>query len=544
MRVVEFSALAMLVQRQKMKRAMLALLILTPVFWPASAIPAVFITCTDIGNGVIELRYDFSEEETSVRGFALDITISDGVITTVGNLNPYYSIYPGDIYIDPDGEISDNSSPVCSTGTPGCLGGLGTSGISVEMGSLWVGETNIPPDTGVLFTFTITAECNVNVEGNALCGGVVMENPYETPIVYFSGGQVAPAPHSGQYAGGAGTPGDPFLISSAADLNSIGTKPAHWCTHFKLTADIDLSSYGPNEFNIIGTSLYAPFEGVFDGNGHKISNFTHISDTDYKGLFGCVDGADAQIINLDMINPIVDVGTADYAGPLVGYLNSGTVSRCSSQNGTVAGNGWVGGLIGRNFEGVIAECYSSTNVFANTSFGGLVGKSDAQVLNCYSSGNVSQYADFVGGFAGYNKGNILTSFCDEQTSGQTEAVGETGASAVSDVTSRPTTQMQTQATFANAGWDFKGEAVNGTEDIWTICEDKTYPRLVRKGFIGDFVGGDSVDLQDFAVLAAAWKTTPTHPNWSAACDISEPADATIDEDDLAVFAANWLTGAP
>ena len=40
-----------------------------------------------------------------------------------------------------------------------------------------------------------------------------------------------------------------------------------------------------------------------------------------------------------------------------------------------------------------------------------------------------------------------------------------------------TVDMQTAQTFLEAGWDFVGETVNGTEDIWWIDEGQDYPRL-------------------------------------------------------------------
>lgn len=51
-----------------------------------------------------------------------------------------------------------------------------------------------------------------------------------------------------------------------------------------------------------------------------------------------------------------------------------------------------------------------------------------------------------------------------------------------------------------------------------------------------------VDLNDFAVLAAAWESMPGDYNWDPNCDISEPADEVIDELDLEVFARWWLIG--
>ena len=76
----------------------------------------------------------------------------------------------------------------------------------------------------------------------------------------------------GQYAGGSGASDDPYLIATAEQMNSIGLDPNNWDKHFKLMADIDLSAYQERLFNTIGTPE-VPFTGVFDGNGHGISNF-------------------------------------------------------------------------------------------------------------------------------------------------------------------------------------------------------------------------------------------------------------------------------
>jgi len=42
---------------------------------------------------------------------------------------------------------------------------------------------------------------------------------------------------------------------------------------------------------------------------------------------------------------------------------------------------------------------------------------------------------------------------------------------------KTSTEMQTAATFLDAGWDFIDETANGTEDIWWILEGQDYPRL-------------------------------------------------------------------
>jgi hypothetical protein len=49
-----------------------------------------------------------------------------------------------------------------------------------------------------------------------------------------------------------------------------------------------------------------------------------------------------------------------------------------------------------------------------------------------------------------------------------------------------------------------------------------------------------IDLGDFAVFAAAWNSHPGDANWNPYCDITRPANAAVDADDLLVLADNWL----
>ena len=91
----------------------------------------------------------------------------------------------------------------------------------------------------------------------------------------------------------------------------------------------------------------------------------------------------------------------------------------------------------------------------------------------YCAGPVSGDED-VGGLVGQNRsggfwnGSTDVSFWDTETSGKQQSDGGTGLSAA---------EMQTSATFLNAGWDFINETDNGTEDIWWIDEGLDYPRL-------------------------------------------------------------------
>ena len=515
-------------------------LVLAVILITSPSMAAVYINCTDLGNGVIEFSYDFSEEPVRIRAFAFDIRVSSGIITSVGNLSPHYWIYPDSIEIDEWGEVVDLGTPV--SGGFCTIGGLGTSGMTIEMASLYLGEPNAPPPTGVLLTFSISAACNITLEANvcrAGSTGVVFEDPEHTATVYAPGLQGALPPVPEEYGGGSGTEADPFLIYTAEQLNTIGLNPGDMYKHFKLMADIDLGCYTGTQFNLIGTYFGYAFRGTFDGNGRKIYNFTYNSENvNFVGLFGYVDGYITEIKDLDLIDPNVTAGTGDNVGSLVGYLRRGTVSRCSAQGGSVAGGNCVGGLVGRNYIASVGNCFASTDVFGNENLGGLVGRTYVELSNCYSTGSVWQYASLAGGLAGFNHGNISASFWDTNTTDLLDGVGGVGDEAVTDITGKTTTEMKTKSTFTSAGWDFEAESANGEEDIWTISEGKTYPMLVHQRSTADFVGLHGVNMADFAYFAGYWGRTSCGQCGGA--DLT--GDGNIDENDLNKFGENWLAG--
>ncbi len=369
-----------------------------------------------------------------------------------------------------------------------------------------------------------------------------------------------------KYGGGTGEPNDPYLIYTAEQMNAIGADANDWDKHFKLMADIDLSDYKGTDFNIIGFygrnygTYKIQFTGVFDGSGKKISNFSYTStDTSSAGLFGFVTGV---IKDLVLIDPNIDAGTGSGVGLLVGLLSDdGTISNCYAEGGSVSGNenvgglvGWnhysstitncysmasvsgndrVGGLVGGNYGGAITNCYSSGDVSGTTNVGGLVGDNSwdvGTITNCYSAGRVTGTTD-VGGLVGINDGQVTGSFWDIKTSEQSTSAGGIG---------KTTAEMQTESTFTDDGWDFVGESVNGTEDIWSICEGTNYPRLVWQIPAGDFVCPDGITIDDFAFFTEYW----LDDNCDISNDYCQGTDldfsGTVDANDLEIFFENWL----
>jgi hypothetical protein len=126
-----------------------------------------------------------------------------------------------------------------------------------------------------------------------------------------------------------------------------------------------------------------------------------------------------------------------------------------------AGNSELGGLVGDNIAGTIANSYANVSLSATGNIvGGLVGKNEGagQIINSYSAGSVNGISN-LGGLVGYTTSTATTtnSYWDTQTSGRATSAGGTGTT---------TARMQTQSTFT--GWDFS--------NIWSITAGN-YPTL-------------------------------------------------------------------
>ncbi|MHC4206583.1 MAG: GLUG motif-containing protein [Planctomycetota bacterium] len=230
-----------------------------------------------------------------------------------------------------------------------------------------------------------------------------------------------------EYGGGTGQPDNPYLIYTAEQMNEIGANPNDWERHFKLMADIDLSRYKGEDFNIIGKLSDNGFSGVFDGNNKKISNFTYNSmKNSITGLFGRIGGSEVEIRDLGLIDPTVDAGSGWFVGSLVGYADSGTFTNCYVKGGSVSGERTVGGLFGRIYGGTITNCHAEgCSISGNEYVGGLVGSSSASIIACYATGSVFGI-EKVGGFVGQNKSGIIDSYSHASIEGENNVGGFVG----------------------------------------------------------------------------------------------------------------------
>src|SRR5690606_24879639 len=97
------------------------------------------------------------------------------------------------------------------------------------------------------------------------------------------------------------------------------------------------------------------FQGSFDGRGHAISGLTiDRPDEDYAGLFGYTSGA--TIANVGLTGG--SVTGSWYVGGLVGRQLGGSIAQ-SYATGAVSGRDYVGGLVGLQSGGSIAQSYAT-----------------------------------------------------------------------------------------------------------------------------------------------------------------------------------------
>lgn len=188
-----------------------------------------------------------------------------------------------------------------------------------------------------------------------------------------------------------GTESNPYQITTAKQLQDINNDLSG-C--YVLTADIDLAQvdFAP----IGGDAETGSFSGVFDGNGHTISNLNVFAGK-YAGLFGCNEGVIKNVVLKD-----VNVYGSRYVGGVVAENTSyGTVSACTVQSGNVRSDGSVsviniGGICGRNtghFEGefmngaAVTAQSNSTDIY----IGGIIGRnqpSENFMISAINTGNI------------------------------------------------------------------------------------------------------------------------------------------------------------
>lgn len=222
---------------------------------------------------------------------------------------------------------------------------------------------------------------------------------------------------------------DPISVKTAADFKAMSNNLS---AYYKLENDIDLGDAYTQSFT--DTS---PFNGTFDGNGHKITYKTTEAQS-YQGLFGVV-GKDGNVKNLTIYNSSITMSRYNnmYIG-LVAGLNKGKISNCkvlnegenipsenikvTSTSTSSSNNAYVGALVGQNDVNAsvvdsLVQAKIEITAQAKATTGGAIGdnkgfisnitsKADLTYITNSTSTSVTALTYQIGGFVGNNEGRI------------------------------------------------------------------------------------------------------------------------------------------
>ena len=147
-----------------------------------------------------------------------------------------------------------------------------------------------------------------------------------------------------------------------------------WSANKKIVLMQDISLVG-KDFKGIPS-----FDGIFDGQGHTVSEVNLKSGLSYVGFFTHV-GKDAVIMNLNVSGSVMPTGNTTIVGGFCGE-NNGIISGCSYK-GVVSGKDYIGGITGINqLTGDIRFCTCEGFVSGTHFVGGIAGKNDGNIANC------------------------------------------------------------------------------------------------------------------------------------------------------------------
>lgn len=231
-----------------------------------------------------------------------------------------------------------------------------------------------------------------------------------------------------QPAGGDGSSENPFLITTAEELKwyanyvngESGDDVVHSTACAKLMNDIDLSTVCGEgignwtpiaKYDIYKEGGENKFDGVFDGNGHTISNL-YINDKNgsYYGLFGRIKPTDSRtsVKNLKMTN-VQMVGDTHIAAVCASGINA-TFENIEVISGSIAGRSSIYGMSDCN--GNAKNCINRANVTAsNSSVAGIISSIYGKVSNCSNYGKITAGYGRAGGIAEYGGGYAKLTDC-------------------------------------------------------------------------------------------------------------------------------------
>ena len=240
---------------------------------------------------------------------------------------------------------------------------------------------------------------------------------------------------------GTGSAEEPFEIKTAEHLawyrdyvNADNGIPSH---HYnacaKLMDDIDLSpichpadkSKNLNECSWMPIAYKDAWGGIFDGQGHTISNLYINNNDQCTGFFGAINSYSSQrsiIKNIIFENVQVYYNAVNYSSQPVGVLASSChctdISNVQINSGYVKGMSKVGGVIGYAGDCSLTSCQNKaeiTGIKLKSGVGGIIGWCEnSQIKKCINYGNITAHSECGGLFGRITStinNQILISYC-------------------------------------------------------------------------------------------------------------------------------------
>ena len=217
-----------------------------------------------------------------------------------------------------------------------------------------------------------------------------------------------------------------YTVTSADGLMNVAELVNGGKTDINITLDKNIDLTG-KDWTPIGTNYDNSYTGTFDGGGHTITGLTVTTYDKYAGLFGWLNSA-GTVKNVVMEGvQITNNHSSGFAGGVVG--NSwGTIENCSV-SGSVNGEVYVGGVVGKQTSGSMTGCSSSATVKGTVNVGGVAGESWGSMTACYATGNVTLEIypgkDISGGgVVGFKGGNsVLACYATGNVNSQGSSTG-------------------------------------------------------------------------------------------------------------------------
>lgn len=237
---------------------------------------------------------------------------------------------------------------------------------------------------------------------------------------------------------GTGSAEEPFEIKTAEHLawyrdyvNADNGIPSH---HYnacaKLMDDIDLSpichpadkSKNLKECSWMPIAYNDAWGGIFDGQGHTISNLYINNKNQCTGFFGAINSYSSQrsiIKNIIFENAQVSFYTDNYSSQPVGVLASSChcadISNVQINSGYVKGKSSLGGVLGYAGDCSLTSCQNKAEITGSISVGGIIGWcDDSQIKKCINYGNITGHSECGGLFGritSTRNNQILISYC-------------------------------------------------------------------------------------------------------------------------------------